>query len=337
MSATMRALICHAFGPIADLQVETVPVPEPGPGEVRVRVEAASLNFPDALIVQGLYQVRPALPFSPGAELAGTIVAVGEGVSGWQPGQRVLSFCGHGGFAEQAIVPAVQLLPLPEGMDMDTGAALVLTYGTSLHALKDVARLQPGETLLVLGAAGGVGLAAIEIARDLGARVIAAASSAERLALCRQHGAHELIDYSREDLRRRVEVLTGGQGAQVVCDPVGGALTEAALRATAWRGRYLVVGFASGEIPRPPLNLALLKERQILGVFWGDAVRRDPAQHALNMRQLAEGVVQGRLNPFISERLPLQGARDAIARMAARQVLGKVVVRPQEPAGDGRR
>ena len=330
MSATMRALICHAFGPIADLTLETVPLPEPGPGQVRIAVEAASLNFPDALIVQGLYQVRPPLPFSPGAELAGTITAVGEGVSAWQPGQRVMSFCGHGGFAEQAIVPAAQLLPLPEGMDMDTGAALLLTYGTALHALQDVGRLQRGETLLVLGAAGGVGLAVIEIARDLGARVIAAASSAERLALCRQHGAHELIDYHREDLRRQVDALTGGQGVQMVLDPVGGALAEAALRATAWRGRYLVVGFAAGEIPKVALNLLLLKERQMLGVFWGDAVRRDPARHAHNMRQLAEAFAQGRIRPCVSERLPLEGARDAIARMAARQVLGKVVVRPQE-------
>lgn len=324
----MRALICDAFGPIETLTVRDVPVPEPGPGEVRLRVEAASVNFPDALIVQGLYQVRPTPPFSPGAELAGVVDAVGEGVTTLVPGQRVLSFCGHGAFAEYAVTKAAQVMPLPDGMAMDTGAALVLTYGTSLHALKDVARLQPGETLLVLGAAGGVGAAAVELGRELGARVIAAASSTDKLALCRQLGAHDLIDYGHEDLRRRVDALTDGQGAQVVYDPVGGTYTEPALRATAWRGRYLVVGFAAGEIPKVPLNLALLKERQILGVFWGDAVRRDPARHRDNMRQLAAWVAEGRIRPVISETVGLDGARDAIARLAARQVKGKVIVHP---------
>lgn len=325
----MKALICEAYGPIDNLQVREVAVPEPGAGEVRVEVHAASVNFPDALIVQGLYQVKPPVPFSPGAELAGVITAVGEGVRGLAVGQRVISFCGHGGFSQQAVVAAKQVMPLPEGMDMDTGASLVLTYGTSLHALKDVGRLQAGETLLVLGAAGGVGLAAIEIARQMGARVIAAASSEDKLALCREVGATDTINYSTEDLRRRVDELTGGNGVQMVYDPVGGAYTEPALRATAWRGRYLVVGFAAGQIPKVPLNLALLKERVIMGVFWGDAVRRDPATHLANMQQLATWFAEGRIRPVVSERVGLDGARDAIQRMASRQVKGKVVVQPQ--------
>ncbi|WP_119157159.1 NADPH:quinone oxidoreductase family protein [Caldimonas tepidiphila] len=325
----MQALMCHAFGPIDTLRVEDVPEPQPGPGQVLVDVQAASLNFPDALIVQGLYQVKPALPFSPGAELAGVVRAVGEGVAGVQPGDRVIASSGHGAFAQCCVVDAARLMPLPEGMDFELGASFVLTYGTSLHALKTVARLQPGETLLVLGAAGGVGLAAIEIAKAMGARVIAAASNEDKLALCRQVGADETIDYSREDLRKRVDALTDGRGADVVYDPVGGPYTEPALRATGWRGRFLVVGFAAGEIPKIPLNLALLKERAILGVYWGDSVRRDPAGHRANMRQLAEWFAAGKVRPVISERVTLAQAADAIARLANRQVKGKVVVLPQ--------
>ncbi|WP_334041353.1 NADPH:quinone oxidoreductase family protein [Burkholderia ambifaria] len=324
----MKALMCTAFGPIDRLRIDDVAIPEPAAGQVRIRVKAASLNFPDALIVQGLYQVKPALPFSPGAEFAGVIDAVGDGVSAWQPGDEVVAFTGHGGFAEQCVADVHQIAALPPGMTFEQGAALVLAYGTSLHALQQRARLQQGETLLVLGAAGGVGLAAIEIAKALGARVIAAASSADKLALCRAAGADDTIDYATEDLRRRVDELTGGRGADVVYDPVGGAYSEAALRATAWRGRFLVVGFAAGEIPKIALNLALLKERDILGVFWGDAVRRDPAEHMVNMRQLAQWFAAGKVRPAITERVPLSGAADAIARMANRQVKGKVVILP---------
>ena len=241
----MKALLCTAFGPIDSLRIEDVAIPEPGAGQVRVQVKAASLNFPDALIVQGLYQVKPSLPFSPGAEFAGVIDAVGEGVTAWRPGDSVVAFTGHGGFAQQCVADVHQIAALPPGMTFEQGAALVLAYGTSLHALQQRARLQEGETLLVLGAAGGVGLAAIEIAKALGARVIAAASSADKLALCRDAGADETIDYATEDLRRRVDELTGGRGADVVYDPGGGAYSEAALRATAWRGRFLVVGFAA--------------------------------------------------------------------------------------------
>ena len=324
----MKALMCNAFGPIADLRLEDVPDPAPGPGQVRIRVEAASINFPDALIVQGLYQFKPPLPFSPGAELAGVVEAVGENVRHLKVGDPVIASTMHGGFAEHCIADAGKVAPLPPGMDFELGAAFVLTYGTSYHALQHCAHLQAGETLLVLGAAGGVGLAAIEIAKAMGARVIAAASSADKLALCKKVGADETVNYSEEDLRRRVDELTDKKGVEVVYDPVGGSYSEAALRATGWRGRFLVVGFAAGEIPRIPLNLALLKERSIIGVFWGDAVRRDPAQHLANMRQLAEWFAAGKVRPVISERVPLAGAADAIARMAKRQVMGKVVVLP---------
>ncbi|RKP55808.1 NADPH:quinone oxidoreductase family protein [Pararobbsia silviterrae] len=324
----MKALMCRAFGPISDLKLEDVADPAPGAGQVVIRVEAASINFPDALIVQGLYQFKPPLPFSPGAELAGTVHAVGEGVRHLKAGDRVIASTGHGGFAELCVADAARVAPLPAGMDFELGAAFVLTYGTSLHALQQIAKLQAGETLLVLGAAGGVGLAAIEIAKAMGARVIAAASTADKLALCKQLGADEVINYEEEDLRKRVDALTDGNGADVVYDPVGGRYSEVALRATAWRGRFLVVGFAAGEIPKLPLNLALLKERAILGVFWGDAVRRDPAQHLANMKQLAAWFAEGKVKPFISERVSLADAAHGIARMAARQVKGKVVVLP---------
>lgn len=325
----MKALICSAFGPIDDLRVEETPIPTPGPGQMLIKVKAAALNFPDALIVQGLYQFKPAAPFSPGAELAGVIEAVGEGVERARLGEHVIASTDHGAFAEYCVADAARVTPLPPGMDFELGAAFILTYGTSLHALQQCAGLESGETLLVLGAAGGVGLAAIEIAKAMGARVIAAASSAEKLALCRQVGADETIDYSSEDLRRRVDELTAGRGADVTYDPVGGRYSEVALRATGWRGRFLVVGFAAGEIPKIPLNLALLKERRIIGVFWGDAMRREPAQHLANMRLLGEWFASGKVRPVISERVPLMRAADAIARMANRQVMGKVIVLPE--------
>jgi NADPH:quinone reductase len=325
----MKALMCRAFGPIDTLRVEEVPSPAPGPGKVLIDVKAAAINFPDALIVQGLYQSRPELPFSPGSELAGVVSAVGDGVANVRVGDRVIALVGQGAFAEECLADAHQVMPLLPGMDFDLGASFVLTYGTSLHALQKIARLGAGETLLVLGAAGGVGIAAIEIAKAMGARVIAAASSADKLALCRQVGADETIDYVEEDLRKRVDALTGGKGADVVYDPVGGSYSEIALRATAWRGRYLVIGFAAGEIPKIPLNLALLKERAILGVFWGDAMRRDPAAHLANMKQLAEWFASGKVRPVISEHIPLAQASAAIMRLASRQAMGKLVVLPE--------
>ncbi len=323
----MKALVCSEYGPPEGLRVLDVPAEAPGPGQVRIAVRAASLNFPDVLMVRGEYQVKPAVPFIPGAEVAGVIDAVGEGVRDLQPGDRVIGFGGHGGLAELCVKDAGNVVPIPAGMDFEPAAAFVLTYGTSLHALKECGRLQAGETVLVLGAAGGVGLAAVELAKAMGARVIAAASSADKLALCRAKGADELIDYSRENLRERVKALTAGEDVDVVYDPVGGELAEPALRCLRWRGRFLVVGFAAGSIPRLPLNLALLQERQLIGVYWGSSVRRHPEAHADNMRLLADWFASGQVSPYVSETVALDQAPDALARMAARQVLGKVVVR----------
>lgn len=325
----MKALLCAEYGPLEKLAVEDMPSPTAGPGQVVVDVKAAALNFPDALMVQGLYQVKPPLPFSPGAEVAGIVKAVGQGVQGLKAGDRVIGFPGTGGFAEECAVAAGKIMPLPENMDFATGAALVLTYGTSLHALQDCGRLQPGETLLVLGAAGGIGAAAVEIGKAMGARVIAAASNGDKLALCRQLGADETINYSREELRQRALALTGEKGVDVVCDPVGGGYTEPALRALAWRGRLLIVGFAAGEIPKIPLNLALLKERSLIGVYWGDSVRHDPRGHMRNMQQLMAWFAEGKVRPVVSERFPLARAPEAMRRLLDRQVKGKVVILPE--------
>ncbi|MFZ5512650.1 MAG: NADPH:quinone oxidoreductase family protein [Pseudomonadota bacterium] len=326
----MKALLCTEYGPLDKLTVGELPSPTPGPGQVVIDVKASSLNFPDALMVQGLYQVKPPLPFSPGAELAGVVKEAGEGVTSVAPGDRVIAFPGFGGFAEECLVAADKVMPLPAGMDFDLGAAFVLTYCTSLHGLQDCGRLESGETLLVLGAAGGVGLAAVEIGKALGARVIAAASSDDKLALCRQVGADATINYVTEDLRKRALELTEDKGVDVVYDPVGGAYTEAALRATAWGGRLLVVGFAAGEIPKIPLNLALLKERSLVGVYWGDSVKHDPRGHERNVRQLVEWFAAGIIKPVVSERVPLAQAPAALARLIGRQVKGKVVVLPEE-------
>ncbi len=322
----MKALICQQFGPINALRLENIPAPVLTSSQVRIEVKAASINFPDALIVQGLYQVRPTLPFSPGAELAGTITELGSDVTGWKIGDRVMTCTDYGAFAEQCVVTADLLVALPSSMTFTQGAAFVLTYGTSLHALKDRARLKAGETVLILGAAGGVGLAAIEIAKKLGARVIAAASSQEKIDLCRRVGANDVINYSREDFKDRVKTLSNNQGVDVVCDPVGGEGSETALRCLAWRGRFLVVGFASGVIPQIPLNLTLLKERQILGVYWGDAIKRDPMSHKANMQLLTTWFEQGHIRPVVSEQIRLDQAAEAIERIASRKVMGKIVV-----------
>jgi NADPH2:quinone reductase len=326
----MKALLCSAFGPLEHLAIREIASPRPGSNQVLVDVKAASLNFPDVLMAQGLYQVKPPLPFSPGTEIAGVIVETGTGVSGFRRGDRVWATAGWGGFSEECAVDAGWVTPLPAGMDFETAAAFLYTFETSLHALRHRGRLEAGETLLVLGAAGGVGLAAVEVGKAMGARVLAAASSEEKLALCRKRGADETINYAAENLRDRVKELTGGKGVDVVYDPVGGPYTESALRSTSWRGRLLVIGFAAGDIPRIPLNLALLRERSIVGVYWGESVRHDPEGHLRDVGQLMEWFAAGKVKPSISERVPLSGAAAAMMRMAHRQVLGKVVVLPEE-------
>jgi NADPH2:quinone reductase len=322
----MKAVLCKQYGPPESLVIEDLPPQKPGPGEVVVSVKAASVNFPDFLIIQNKYQFKPPLPFSPGSELAGVVKEVGAGVSNVRPGDRVIAFTTYGAFAEEVKTEAARLLPLPEKMDFITGAAFLLTYATSDHALRDRGALKAGETLLVLGAAGGVGLAAIEIGSALGARVIACASSEDKLAVCREHGADATINYATEDLRERVKALTEGRGVDVVYDPVGGAYTEPAFRSLAWRGRLLVVGFAAGEIPKLPLNLALLKGASVVGVFWGDFARREPKGFAESVRQLARWYGEGRLRPHVSQTLPLERAAEAIQLLASRKAKGKIVL-----------
>ncbi|TMH26846.1 MAG: NADPH:quinone oxidoreductase family protein [Betaproteobacteria bacterium] len=322
----MKAVLCKQYGPPESLTIEELPSPTPGAGEVVVTVKAASVNFPDVLIIQNKYQFKPPLPFSPGSELAGVVKEVGSGVSGWKPGDRVIAFTTYGAFAEEVKTEAARLVPLPAGMDFITGAAFLLTYGTSDHALRDRGALKAGESLLVLGAAGGVGLAAIEIGSALGARVIAAASSEAKLAVCREHGADATINYATEDLRKRVQALTEGRGVDVVYDPVGGAYSEAAFRSLAWRGRLLVVGFAAGEIPKLPLNLALLKGAAAVGVFWGDFARREPQIFAESVSQLTRWYAEGRLRPHVSQTLPLAKAAEALKLLASREAKGKIVL-----------
>src|SRR5216110_159859 len=330
---SVKAVLCKQYGPPETLVVEELPSPRAGPGEAVVSVKAASVNFPDVLIIQNKYQFKPPLPFSPGSELAGVVKEVGAGVSSVRPGDKVMAFTTYGAFAEEVKTEAARLLPIPDGMDFNSAAAFVLTYGTSDHALRDRGALRAGETLLVLGAAGGVGLAAIEIGKALGARVIACASSDEKLAVCREHGADATINYAAEDLRERVKALTEGRGVDVVYDAVGGAYTEPAFRSLAWRGRLLVVGFAAGEIPKLPLNLALLKGAAVVGVFWGDFARREPKAFAGSIAQLGLWFREGKLHPHVSKIYPLEKAADALRLMAARQVKGKVVLAVQRRPG----
>ncbi len=324
----MKAVLCSRHGLPDTLELSEMPTPEPGPKQVRIAVKAAGVNFPDTLIIQNKYQFKPPLPFSPGGEVAGTIEAVGADVNDYRVGQDVIAFTGWGGFAEQVVADAIKLIPMPPGVPYDIAASFVMTYGTSYHALKDRAALQAGETLLVLGAAGGVGLAAVELGKALGARVIAAASSDDKLAVCREHGADETINYSTEDLRERIKALTEGRGVDVVYDPVGGIYSEPALRSTAWRGRFLVVGFANGEIPSIPLNLTLLKGCSIVGVFWGEFVRREPKANVRDLTALVGMMQAGTIKPLISARYPLADAAKALNAVMARQVTGKVVLVP---------
>lgn len=324
----MKAVVCKAWGLPDSLVVDELADPVPGPGQVVLDVKAAGVNFPDVLIIQGKYQFRPELPFTPGSELAGVVSAVGPGVERIALGDRMIAFTAQGAFAQKIAVPAQALMPMPPGMDFDTAAAITLTYGTSHHAVVDRAALKEGETMLVLGAAGGVGLAAIEIGKALGARVIAAASSDEKLAVCREHGADATINYSTEDLREAIKAATGGKGPDVIYDPVGGSYTEPAFRAIGWRGRYLVVGFANGEIPKLPLNLMLLKGASLVGVFWGEYAKREPKANLAGMRQLLGWMAEGKIRPLVSGRYALADTARALNDMAARKVTGKVVIVP---------
>ena len=319
-------MLCKEYGPPETLVLEDVASPTPGPGEVVISVKAASVNFPDVLIIQNKYQVKPELPFSPGSECAGLVKEVGEGVTRVRPGDRVMAVTTYGSFAEEVKTHESRVLPMIQGMDFIHAAAFTLTYSTSAHALADRGEVKAGETLLVLGASGGVGIAAIEIGKAMGARVIACASTVEKLEVCREHGADDLINYTTEDFRERIKEMTAGHGVDVVYDAVGGRYSEPALRSTAWRGRFLVVGFAAGDIPKIPLNLTLLKGCSIVGVFWGEFVRREPERFAAVVTQLGDWYKAGKLKPHVSETMPLERAPDALARMASRDVKGKLVL-----------
>ncbi|WP_345269362.1 NADPH:quinone oxidoreductase family protein [Nibrella viscosa] len=324
----MKAVLCRQFGPPESLQVADVPWPVAEKGKVVVEVNACGVNFPDTLIIQGKYQFKPPFPFSPGGEVAGVVREVGEGVTHLKPGDNVFALTGWGGFAEGVLADGYRTFPMPPGMEYQTAASLMYTYGTSYHALKDRAQLQPAETLLVLGAAGGVGLAAVSLGHIMGANVIAAASTDDKLDLCRQYGATETINYSTQDLRERIKEITGGKGVDVVYDPVGGDLAEPALRSMNWRGRYLVVGFAAGQIPNIPLNLPLLKGCSIVGVFWGAFAERQPKDNVKNFRELLSFIQQGKLKPHIHATYPLEQAPDALNEMLSRRVMGKILIVP---------
>jgi len=322
----MKAVRCVEHGLPERLIVDDIALPEPGKGQVRLKVHAAGVNFPDSLIIQNLYQFKPPLPFTPGSEAAGVIDAVGGGVTAFKPGDRALVMTGNGAFAEYVTANVAQTIPIADGMPFDIAAGFTMTYGTSHHALKQRARLQPGETVLVLGAAGGVGLTAVELAKLMGAKVIAAASSDEKLALCREYGADETINYTTADLKEAVKALTGGKGVDVVYDPVGDRYAEPAFRGIAWNGRYLVVGFAGGQIPSLPLNLPLIKGASIVGVFWGAFTQHEPAVHQANMRELLDWYAAGKLRPHVSRKFPLADGPAAIRWVMDRKATGKVVL-----------
>lgn len=322
----MKAIICDQFGLPETLKFGELPDPKPEKNQLLIQVEACGVNFPDVLIIQNKYQFKPELPFSPGGEVAGKVIEVGEGVVQFQVGQPVLALCGWGGFAEKVVVDMDRVFAMPPGLTAEIAATTLYTYGTSYHALKDRAKLKEGESLLVLGAAGGVGLAAVELGNLMGARVIAAASTDEKLALCKEKGASEGINYSKEDLKSRIKELTDGKGVDVIYDPVGGKYTEAALRGIAWKGRYLIVGFANGEIPKIPMNLPLLKGCSIMGVFWGQFSKLEPKQSFGNIAQLVQWINQGKIQQHISTRYTLEESPAALQALLDRKMLGKGVV-----------
>lgn len=329
----MKALLCHHYGTPDDLELADIADPTAAPGEVVVKIAAAALNFFDTLIIAGKYQTKPAFPFSPSAEFAGTVESLGPtdfgpNVADLKVGDRVIGFTGYGAARQRIALSADRLTKIPDDLDFDHAAGLCVTYGTTYYALKDRARIKPGETLAVLGASGGTGLAAIELGKIMGARVIACASSAEKLDFARRHGADDGIDYAAEDLKDGLRRVTAGKGVDVIYDPVGGDYAEPALRAMAWEGRYLVVGFAAGQIPKLPLNLVLLKSCDVLGVFWGAWTARDPAGHRANMAQLLAWAAEGKLSSHVHAVCPLDEAAAALKAIAARQVMGKVILRP---------
>jgi NADPH:quinone reductase len=324
----MKAILCVKAGSPETLEIADIPVPKPDRGEVLVDVAFAALNFFDTLIIQGKYQTKPAFPFSPSGEVSGIVAEVGEDVSGFRPGDRVCGHLGYNGAREKAIVKAEKLARVPNDFPLEKAAGLFITYGTTIHALEDRARLKSGETLAVLGAAGGTGLAAIEIGKAMGARVIACASSKEKLEFCKRHGADELIDYSDVNLKTALKSLTGDKGVDIIYDPVGGELGEFALRAMAWEGRYLVIGFAGGEITKMPLNLTLLKGCEIVGVLFGEYVRRHPQKLTKQIEQLMEWVKDGRVSAHADKIYPFSEVREAFAQLSGRKAMGKILLKP---------
>ena len=324
----MKALLCTHYGTPDDLTLADIPDPAPQTGEAVVRIEAAALNFFDTLIIANKYQTKPQLPFSPAAEFAGTIESLGTGVTDFSVGDRVVACSGYGAARERIAISAGKLIKVPDGLDADRAAGICVTYGTTLHALKDRAKLKEGETLAVLGASGGVGLAAVELGKLMRARVIACASSAEKIAFARKHGADDSIDYSAEDLKEALRRLTAGRGVDVVYDPVGGAHAVSALRSIAWQGRFLVIGFAAGEITKLPLNLVLLKGCDVLGIFWGSWIERDPAGHRANTEQLLAWCAEGKLSSHVHAVYPLAEGAIALKAIASRKVMGKIILKP---------
>jgi NADPH:quinone reductase len=324
----MKAILCTRYGGPDDLEYGDLPDPQPAAGEVVVAIHAAALNFFDTLIIAGKYQFKPPFPFSPASEFAGVVESVGTGVTGLAPGDRVLGYGGFGAAREKIALPAQRVVKIPDNLDFDRAAGITVIYGTTLHALKDRAKLKSGETLAVLGASGGTGLAAIELGKLMGARVIACASSDDKLAFCKERGVDEVINYAREDVKEGLRRVTGAKGVDVIYDPVGGPYAEPALRAIAWAGRFLVIGFAAGEIPKIPLNLALLKGCDIVGVFWGAFIERDPKGQQANMAELVRYAADGKISAHVHAVYPLEDTPAALKAIADRKVMGKVILRP---------